>query len=106
MVYGTPPLETVATNRSIRLSSSTHGIFERFQANLRSSSTLGVSTTPSSFPDHHSDRAVAQYNWLGALYFVPFTIDVVNLAPNYSIHFDLYDLGSGDLRTQSKLRAW
>ena len=86
MVYGTPPLETLATQLGDPGDLAPHGIFETYFQQF--DFTFGEDqVTPFNTQD--------QPGFLGdagtGMYYKKFAVNVNGLDPGYSIHFDLYN---------------
>lgn len=89
MVYGTPPLETYATQLFDSGDLSKHSIYNtyfiQFVFQFDAANKTGEynsALTPGQTPVITSD---------GSMYFEEFLVDVSNLNPDYEIHFDLYN---------------
>ncbi|MDD5435244.1 MAG: choice-of-anchor N protein [Nitrospira sp.] len=89
MVYGVPPVETVATQLFDPGDLSKHGIFPTYFAEF------GFKFPPAnrSNPYDTSEHTGAGFTPVpsGRMYYAAFNIDTSSLAPGYSIHFDLYN---------------
>ena len=88
MTYGNPPLQTAPLPPGSG-DLQNHDIFPTYFSQFSFTFDSGVSTTP--FDASTSTPSGPLVNNSGGMYFVPFTIDVTNLASSASIHFDLYD---------------
>jgi hypothetical protein len=88
MTYGTPPLETAATQLSDPGDLASHGIFETFYRQFKFQFDGNQSTTPFNSADTTPNAIVDDDK---GMYYVPFLVDVAGLADKYSIHFDLYN---------------
>jgi len=100
MVYGHPPLEGISAvwdNGDLQ----SHGIFpsyfKEFNFHFNSSKkTTAYNVQSAAYPVAHN---TISNNLSGAMYYMPFAVDVSNLDPEYSLHFDLYSesVRNGDI---------
>lgn len=93
MIYGTPPLETVATQLFDSGDLSTHGIYETWFKQLSFNFSGTDQTTPFNVQpgaDGCEGCDPAASGGTGA-FFKTFTVDVSLLEAGYSIHMDLYN---------------
>lgn len=94
MVYGTPPIDTVAGQSSDPGDLADHGIFDtyftQFSFIFKSTDYVKAFDAQTSTPTDPlvTDPTVADKD---KMYFTAFKVDVSNLKPGYSIHFDLYN---------------
>lgn len=89
MVFGTPPIDTVATQLSDPGDLSDHGIFDTYfqQKEFQFSSTQEVAKfdTQTNAGDGPADHPGT------GMYYMSFEIDTSGLLDGYEIHFDLYN---------------
>ena len=94
MVYGTPPIDTVATQSSDPGDLADHGIFDtyfkQFEFQFANDRYVKAFDAQTSTP---TDPLVTDSSTTNKdkMYFTAFTVNVSNLKTGYSIHFDLYN---------------
>jgi hypothetical protein len=89
MVYGTPPIETIATQLHDPGDLSTHQVFDTYFTERPF--TFDQDKKATEYNTQDNTGAGPTPNPLGTMYFKAFTIDTSLLNPNYFIHFDLYN---------------
>jgi len=92
MVYGTAPLEQLASLQGFDAGDLKHGIFEtyfyEYEFDLSSATLVDAYDVQTGEPKANS-----------TLYLVAFEVDTSNLAGGYQVHFDLYTTELGKLIT-------
>lgn len=102
MVYGTPPIETVATQLHDSHDLSTHSIFETYFKQF--SFMFNSSNKATAYNTQDNTGVGPTPNPSGSMYYQAFTIDTSSLLTNYAIHFDLYNTlvaNGGDIDVKS-----
>jgi hypothetical protein len=92
MTYGVPPLEALVAHDPGDLSE--HGIFETFFAEF--SFTFAAGSKAIAYDTQATPGVGPTASPAGTMYFKAFTLDVTDLDPSISIHFDLYSAELGD----------